>query len=69
MMLYLNSVAARNVQMFREVLWVYLSQTDNCWEAKPQQIEKMLQKMVVLHLILYISIKKEDVSGLHEIHW
>lgn len=49
---------------------VYSSQTDNNWqEAEPQQIEKMPRKMVVLRLILYITAKREDASGLLEIHW
>ena len=38
-------------------------------DAKPQQTEKMLQRMAVLHLILYIAIKEGGVKGLHEIHW
>ena len=30
-------VSIKNIQTFREFLWVYLSQTDdNCWEVKPQ---------------------------------
>ena len=28
--------------------------------SKPQQIEKMLQKMAVLHLILYITVKRRQ---------
>ena len=27
-------VNIRNIQTCREFLWIYLSQTDNCWEAK-----------------------------------
>ena len=47
-----------------------LSQMDeNCWEAKYQWIEKMLQKMAALPHILYIKIKGEDVRGYQEIHW
>ena len=43
-------------QYFKKLLWVYLSQTDNsCWEAKSQQIEKMLQSF--LQLILYVTYK------------
>ena len=57
------------MQTCREFLLVYLSQTDtNCWEAKSQGIEKMLQEIVALPLTLYIRIK-EDVRGSHEIHW
>lgn len=33
---------------------------DNCWEAKSQKSEKMLQGMAVLQLILYITIKGTD---------
>ena len=59
-----------NVHTCREFLWVYLSQTDhNCQETKSQWIENFLQKMAVLYLILYITIKGEGVRGLHEIHW
>lgn len=36
-------------------------------ERKPQQTEIMLQRVVVLHFILYIAIKREDVNVLHEI--
>ena len=39
---------------------------DKRWEAEPQQIEEMLWKMAVLHLVLYITIKTEDVSGFQE---
>ena len=47
-----------------------MNQTDNnCQEAKPQQIEKMLREMAVLHVILYITIRRDDMSGLHKIHW
>ena len=47
----------------------YFSQTENNYrEVKSQRIEKTLQRMAVLHFILYIRIKGEDVSGLHEIH-
>ena len=42
---------------------------DNCQEAKPQRIEKMLWKMAVLHFISYITIKRGGIGGLHEIHW
>ena len=42
---------------------------DSCWEAKSQQIEKMLQRMALLHFTLYIRIKGEDIRALHEIHW
>ena len=59
-----GSVNVRNTQISKEL---YLNQTeDNCWEAKSQQIEKMLQKMAVLPLVLYIRIKGEDVRGSHE---
>ena len=37
--------------------------------SKSQQIDKMLQKMAVLPLILYIRTKSQDVRGLREIHW
>ena len=45
----------------KSFIGVYLSQTDNCGEAKSQQIEKMLQNMAVLQLILSIRIKGGDV--------
>ena len=35
---------------------------DNCQEAKPQRIEKMLWKMAVLHFILYVRIKGTDIG-------
>ena len=41
-----------------------MSQTeDNFQEANPQWFEKMLWKMAVLHLILYITIKGDDTKG------
>ena len=41
-----------------------MSQIDgNCQEAKSQQMEKMLQRTAVLHLILCIGIKGEDEQG------
>ena len=44
-------VNVRNVQTCRAFSWVLLSQTDDCcWEAKPQWIEEVLWKMVVLPL-------------------
>lgn len=53
---------ARNVQAHREVSCVYLSQTgDSVQEARSQWIEKMLQCIVVLQLILYISIKEGNI--------
>ena len=39
---------------------------DKRWEAEPQQIEEMVWKMAVVHLVLYITIKTEDVSGFQE---
>ena len=29
----------------------------------------MLQKKAILHLILYIKIKREDLSELHKVPW
>lgn len=41
---------------------MYLSQTDeNCQEAKPQRIEKMLRRMAILEQILYIRVKEGGV--------
>lgn len=38
-------------------------------EAEPQRVEKMLRRRAVLHFTsLYMSIKGEDVRGIHEIH-
>ena len=54
------------VKIFMSVL---SQMDDNCWEAKYQWIEKMLQKMAALPHILYIKIKGEDVRGYQEIHW
>lgn len=45
-----------------------LSQTDNCQDAKSQQIEKMLGRMPVLQFILYTRIKGGDFRREHEIH-
>ena len=45
--------------------WVFffLSQIDdNCWESKSQGTEKMLQKVAVLHLILYIAVQGGDTG-------
>lgn len=57
-------VNVRKIQTYRGFLGVYLSQTDNnCWEAKSQWIEEVLQKMAILHLILYIRIKGRDIKG------
>ena len=62
-----NTSVDKSVQTCREILWVYLSQTDdNCQEAKSQRIWKMLWRMAVLQHILYIRIKRGDI-GLHEI--
>lgn len=48
---------------------VYLSQTvDNDQEAVSQRIGILLQRMAVFHLLFYITIKEEDLGGLHEIH-
>ena len=45
-----------------------MSQTDNnCQKAKSQQIEKMLQKMAVLSLILLIRIKEGGVNYMNSI--
>lgn len=39
-----------------------MSQTvDHCQEAKSQRMEKMLQRMAVLQLILNIRIKRENI--------
>ena len=46
----------------RKIIKVYSSQTDNFGEAKSQQIEKMLFRVAVLQLILYITIKGGDVG-------
>ena len=60
----------RNIQTRENVYEFFLSQTDgNRREAKPQQIEKSLRKMAVSHLILYIKIKREDLSELHKVPW
>ena len=41
-----------------------MSQTDeNCQEAKSQWTEKILQRMAVLHCILYITIKGRGVKS------
>ena len=44
-----------------------MSQTDNCWEAIAQQIEKMLWRMAILQLILYVTIKGAEVRGYMEL--
>lgn len=56
-------VNVRKIQTYRGFLGVYLSQTNNCWEVKSQWIEEVLQKMAILHLILYIRIKGRDIKG------
>ena len=59
----LNNVTIRNVQTCREFLWVYLNQTvEDCQEAKSQWIEKMLRKVAVLWLILYIRVTGGDIG-------
>lgn len=56
-------VNIRNVQTCRELLWIYLSQSDdNCWETKSQLLEKMLQRVAVLRLILYIAVTGGDTN-------
>ena len=51
----------------RSPVYEFVSAKHNSyWEAKSQQIEKMLQRMEVLLFILYIRIKGEDrksISG------
>ena len=42
---------------------------DNYWGAKSQRVEKMLQRMAVLHLIFHIPIEGEGIRGLRDIHW
>lgn len=50
--------------IFLKIFWVYLRQTDdNCWEEKSQQIEKTLQRMAVLQLVLYIRINGGHTRG------
>lgn len=53
----LTRVDKRTSSLRKSLMRVHLSQTDNCWEAKSQGIEKMLLRMAVLQLILYIRIK------------
>ena len=68
-MLIFIVVNIKNVQRVGNLYEFFLSQTDdNCHGAKSQVIEKILQRMVVLPLILYNTIEG-DVRGLHEIHW
>lgn len=56
-----SDVAIRNAQTSRECLWVFLNQTDdNCQETI--SLEKMLQRMAVLQLILCIRIKGEALK-------
>ena len=38
---------------------------DNCWDAKSQRIEKILLRMVVLQLILYIGIKERGIRRVY----
>ena len=40
---------------------VYVSETDNCQEAKSQQIEKTPQRMAALQHTLYVRINEGDV--------
>ena len=41
---------------------LFESTADSCQEVKPQQIEKMLLKMAILHLILCITVKRGGIS-------
>ena len=60
---YIASVDVSHGQACREFFWAYVSQTDNyCQKAKSQRIEKMLGRMAVLWLILYIRIKGGNVK-------
>ena len=60
---HVDPVNVRNIQNCREFLWVYLSQTDNCQEAKSRWIEKTLQRMAILQPILHIRIRGGNWRG------
>ena len=54
-------VNKRTYSLRKSLMIAYLNQTDdNCQEAKSQLTEKILWRMAVLQLILYIRIKGTD---------
>lgn len=53
------SVDKRTSSLRKNLVRVHLSQTDdNCEEAKSQRTEKMLQRMAILRLNLYIRRRR-----------
>ena len=56
-----QTIVSKRTSSLKKSLIKSLSQTDdNCQEAKSQSIEKMLQRMAVLRLILHVGIKEGD---------
>lgn len=61
------AVILRNIQTCEECLLVYLSQTVDKCQAESQRIDIMLRRMAILHLVLYITIKRGDVGYIKSI--